>query len=102
MQDDTLFFVWSDDDIDSSFYEDTDEPKPLNVCTLCRDCESDGADIIRGYDPRDGIFERTGRVLASLGGIDVLPPNAYCEEVEADLLAELEAEREAVIVRGDN
>ncbi len=100
--DDDLFFVWTEDDIDSSFYEDTDDPKPLFVCLLCRDCDASGADVIRGYDPRDGIFERPGRVLASLGGIDVLPPDPHCDEIQADLLAELEADREAVLVRSVN
>ncbi len=100
--DDDLFFVWQEDDIDSSFYEDTDDPQPLYVCLLCRDCEASDADVVRGYDPRDGIFERPGRVLQSLGGIDILPPDPYSDEIQGELLHELELDREAVLVRGDN
>lgn len=102
MPDDT-FYVWTRDDIDSSFYEETDEPRPLYVCMLCRDTDDgETPHLTRGYDPRDGIFERPGIVIDSLGGIDVKPPDPYALEVERELMAEFESRREAVLVRGEN
>jgi hypothetical protein len=97
---DDLFYVWTEDDIDSSSFEDTNEPRTLYVCYLCRDTEGT-PDIIRGYDPHDGIFERPGAIVAALGGIDA-DDDDYRREVERELLSEFEAQREAAIVRGDN
>lgn len=101
VMDDELFFVWAEDDIDSSFFEDTGDPRPLFVCLLCRD--TDGKpDLVRGYDPRDGIFERPGNVVEALGGVDAEWGDPYRAEIEAELLAEFEARRETALVRGDN
>jgi hypothetical protein len=101
-----MFYVWDVDDIDSSFYSDEhDPPRPLFVCMLCQD--TDGrADITRGYDPRDGIFERPGNVVESLGGID-LPDNQtertnYKREIEGELMEEFDARREQCLKRGEN
>jgi hypothetical protein len=100
---DDLFYVWALDDIDSSFYEDTDEPRPLFVCYLLRDSEDPyRADLIRGYDPRDGIFERPGNIVTSLGGIDAESGNPYRREIEHELLEEFECQRESMISRGTN
>jgi hypothetical protein len=99
---DDLFMVWAYDEIDSSFFEDTDEPRPLYVAMLCRDCEPEGADVIRGYDPRDGIFERPGVVVESIGGIDATHDDEYRDDIARELLAEFEARRERMIERGEN
>ncbi len=103
LADDSLFVVWQEDDIDSSFFDkDTDDPRPLYVCLLCTDASYEDAHLVRGYDPQDGIFERPGRVLASLGGIGVDDDDPYKRVVVAELAAELEYDRESVLVRGDN
>ena len=100
---DDLFYIWAPDDIDSSFFEDTDEPRPLFVCYLLRDSEDPyRADLVRGYDPRDGIFERPGNIVTVLGGIDAESGDPYRREVERELLEEFERQRESMISRGTN
>ena len=101
----SLFFVVEFDDIDSSFFEDTDEPRPLYVLMLCRDCEPKHAQLTRGYSPADGIFERPGQVLDSLGGIDLdesPESRTYLQEIKNEMLATLETRRDLATVRGDN
>ena len=97
----SLFMVWEQDDINSSFYEDTDDPKPLYVAMLCHDCSADEADVIRGYSPVDGIFERPGVVVESLGGCEI-GDHDYRRTIEHELRAEFAARAESMIERGTN
>lgn len=85
-----VFVVWTVEDIDRSTYE----------ALLCIDTEGT-PDVIRGYDPRDGIFERPGRIVASIGGIDN-PEGEYAREIEDDLYAEFQAQRDSAITRGES
>lgn len=100
-EDPNVFVVWDRDDIDSSFYEDTDDPQPLYVALLCVDSDDQTSDLVRGYDPSDGMFERPGKIVASLGGIDTCR-GEYAREVEDELYAEFQAKRDAAISRGEN
>lgn len=103
-----MFVVWEVDDIDSDFFgageSAEDEPHALYQCLLCRDTEGK-PDVIRGYDPTDGIFERPGKIVGSLGGIDLgeypNPDDPYKRVIVAEMYAEFEATRESAIVRGD-
>lgn len=98
--DNSVFIVWEyDDDID----EPGEDGGPLYLAMLCIDTDAT-PDIIRGYDPRDGIFERPGKIVATLGGIDLGGDNPmnYKRVVAAELYAELEEQRESAIERGSN
>lgn len=101
------FMVWRVDDIDSSDFDSENEPYQLWEALLCVDCDPTGADLIRGYDPSDGIFERPGKIVEALGGIDLgadghPSSDPYARVITAELYAEFEAQRESAIVRGDN
>lgn len=80
MDADDLYFVWERDDIDSSFFEDTDNPRPLYVALLYRG----------------------EHVVEALGGIDADSSDPYRREIEQELLDEFEARRESVLIRGEN
>jgi hypothetical protein len=97
-----LFIVWDHDEIDSSDFEDTDEPHPLYVALLCRDCEPAKASIIRGYDPADYIFERPGEILESLGGIDLDVDGPDRRVIVAALAYQFFSRRASMVERGES
>jgi len=108
--DENVFAVWREDDIGSwSDFDDVDrsdcDPYPFYECLLCVDCDYPG-DLVRGYDPRDGIFERPGRVVECVGGVDFgeqgSTDDPYARVIVAQLYEELQARRENAITRGEN
>lgn len=73
-----VFVAWELDNIDSSEFEDTDDPRPLYVARLYY----------------------TDVVVESLSGVDAGPCDPYRDTVEEELYAEFEARRESMIERG--
>jgi hypothetical protein len=107
---DELFIVWEEDDIDSSSFEETGEPRPLYVCLLCSEqdrrdeygIEHPKSGEILIWDPRE-CRERSGSVVESVGGVDLAGPrDPYKRVIAAELMQEFEARRENMIQRGES
>lgn len=104
------FIVWEVDDIDSTDFDTDSEPRPLWVAMLCVEVDRRDSHGIQNPHPGEMLIwdphtlsERSGTVVESLGGVDIVgPSDSYARVVAAEVYAEFEARRESNIVRGDN
>lgn len=105
-----VFVVWEVDDIDSTSFDPDSEPRPLWVAMMCvevnrRDehgIQHPGRGEVLAWDS-EILSERSGRVVESLGGIDISgTDDPYARVIVAEMYAEFEARREANIHRSEN
>lgn len=104
-----VFVVWEHDDVGScSNFDDVDrsdcEPYAFYTALLC--VETVGKSDVLVWDDRS-FCERSGRVVASLGAIDLGEfgnpyTDPYARVIVAEMYTEFECTRERAIVRGEN